>query len=165
MNCHKITLPNDWIAEFNNTGEFHMGAEGWGLLLTGPNQNRINYFNDQVVLVNDDEGVHARSCIRLSDNGVYGYLTTAVDSSWVIDFSRGMIAPHRISIHQRHDGYDETVSVHEQPAFKRTRQYLSVSGKHIYLTFPFTRDEDFPTVWEEYLSIRRRQIDELYFRN
>ncbi len=40
-----------------------------------------------------------------------------------------------------------------------------MTGKHIYLTFPFTKDEDFPKVWEEYLLIRRRQLDELYFRN
>jgi hypothetical protein len=65
----------------------------------------------------------------------------------------------------RHDGYDESISMYEQPAFKRARQYISVTGKHIYLTFPFTKDEDFPNVWEEYLLIRRRQLDELYFRN
>ena len=55
--------------------------------------------------------------------------------------------------------------MYEQPAFKRAREYISVTGKHIYLTFPFTKDEDFPKVWEEYLLIRRRQLDEIYFRN
>ena len=38
-------------------------------------------------------------------------------------------------------------------------------GKYIYLTLPLTKDEDFPKVWDEYLSIRRRQLDELCFRN
>jgi hypothetical protein len=76
-----------------------------------------------------------------------------------------MIAPHRVSIYHYHDAYDESVAAYEQPAFKRARQYISVVGKYIYLTFPLTKDEDFPKVWEEYLSIRRRQLDELYFRN
>lgn len=83
----------------------------------------------------------------------------------MIDFARGMIAPHRIDIRHYHAGYDESVAVTEQPTFKRARQYIQVTGKFIYLTFPFNREEDFPAVWEEYLSIRRRQLDELYFRN
>ena len=61
--------------------------------------------------------------------------------------------------------YDEYISLLEQPAYKRVREYISVIGRTVYLTFPFTRDEDFPKVWEEYLVIRRRQLDELYFRN
>lgn len=74
-----------------------------------------------------------------------------------------MIAPHRVTIRHHHDAYDETLALYEQPAFKRARQYISVVGKHIYLTFPLTRDEDFPNLWEEYLAIRKRQLDELYF--
>ena len=58
--------------------------------------------------------------------------------------------------------YDEYISLLEQPAYKRVREYISVIGRTVYLTFPFTRDEDFPKVWEEYLVIRRRQLDELF---
>ncbi|WP_223488156.1 hypothetical protein [Pseudomonas sp. A-RE-19] len=165
MNKHRITLSNSWIAEFENQGEFRMSAEGWNLILNGPDQKSIQYFNDKIVIVNDDNGAQAKSCIRLSNDGVYGYLSTGLNHGWVIDFARGMIAPHRVSISHRHDGYDESISMYEQPAFKRAREYISVTGKHIYLTFPFTKDEDFPKVWEEYLLIRRRQLDEIYFRN
>ncbi|VVQ05584.1 hypothetical protein [Pseudomonas fluorescens] len=165
MNKHQITLTNGWTATFDNNGEFRMGAEGWSLSLQGPDGRNIHYFADQIVLVNDDDGTQANSCLHLSTDGVYGYLSTAVDSCWVIDFSRCMIAPHRVNIRHYHDTYDESVAAYEQPAFKRTRQYISVVGKYIYLTFPLTKDEDFPKVWEEYLSIRRRQLDELYFRN
>ncbi|MBP5948381.1 MULTISPECIES: hypothetical protein [Pseudomonas] len=165
MNTRQITLANGWTATFENNGEFHMGAEGWSLLLQGPDNRMIQYFADQIVLVNDEDGTQANSCIRLSSDGVYGYLSTAVDNCWVIDFARGMIAPHRVSIRHHHDAYDESVALFEQPAFKRARQYISVVGRYIYLTFPLTRDEDFPKVWDEYLSIRRRQLDELYFRN
>ncbi|WP_259740209.1 hypothetical protein [Pseudomonas brassicacearum] len=162
---HRITLPNGWIAEFENQGEFRMSAEGWNLVLRGPNQKSIQYFKDKIIVVNDDDGTQAKSCIRLSSDGVHGYLTTGLDQGWVIDFARCMIAPHRVQIHHHHDGYDESISMYEQPAFKRTREYISVTGMYIYLTFPFTKDEDFPKIWEEYLQIRRRQLDELYFRN
>ncbi|KTC36398.1 hypothetical protein AO265_39755 [Pseudomonas sp. ABAC61] len=60
---------------------------------------------------------------------------------------------------------EKSISLSEQPAYKRVREYIRVIGWFIYLTFPLTRDEDFPKVWEEYLVIRRRQLDELYFRN
>lgn len=165
MNKHQISLSNGWIAEFENQGEFRMSAEGWNLVLQGPDQRSIQYFRDKIIVVNDDDGTQAKSCIRLSDDGVYGYLSTGLDQGWVIDFARGMIAPHRVSISHSHDGYDESISMFEQPAFKRAREYISVTGKYIYLTFPLTKDEDFPKVWEEYLRIRRRQLDELYFRN
>ena len=165
MNKRQITLANGWTATFENRGEFRMGAEGWGLVLQGPDNRTIQYFADQIILVNDEDGTQASSCIRLSSDGVYGYLSAAINSCWVIDFARGMIAPHRASIYHYHHAYDESISHYEQPAFKRERQYISVVGMHIYLTFPLTRDEDFPKVWDEYLSIRRRQLDELYFRN
>lgn len=165
MNTHTITLANGWVANFENQGEFRMSAESWNLVLHGPDQRTLRYFDDQIVLVNDEDGTQASSCIRLSSDGVYGYLGTALGHGWVIDFARGMIAPHRIDIRHYHAGYDESVAVTEQPTFKRARQYIQVTGKFIYLTFPFNREEDFPAVWEEYLSIRRRQLDELYFRN
>ncbi|MFJ2710774.1 hypothetical protein ACIOZM_07755 [Pseudomonas sp. NPDC087346] len=165
MNKHVVTLSNGWTATFENNGEFRMGAEGWGLLLQGPDNKTIQYFTDQIILVNDDDGTRANACIHLSTDGNYGYFCTAVDSCWVIDFKCAMIAPHRVSIHHYHEVYDESIALYEQPAFKRVRQYISVIGKHIYLTFPFTKDEDFPKVWNEYVSIRRRQLDELYFRN
>ncbi|WP_231669726.1 hypothetical protein [Pseudomonas lini] len=107
MNKHRITLSNGWIAEFENQGEFRMSAEGWNLTLKGPDQKSIQYFNDKIVIVNDDNGAQAKSCIRLSNDGVYGYLSTGLDHGWVIYFARGMIAPHRVSISHRHDGYDE----------------------------------------------------------
>ncbi|MDH2077048.1 hypothetical protein [Pseudomonas atacamensis] len=163
MNTRQITLANRWTATFQNIGEFRMGVEGWGLLLQGPNNQTIKYFADQIVLANDEDGNQANTCILLSGDGVYGYLRTAIDGDWVIDFARGMIAPHRVTIRHHHDAYDESLSLYEQPAFKRARQYVSVVGKHIYLTFPLTRDEDFPNLWEEYLAIRKRQLDELYF--
>ena len=165
MNKHVITLANGWTATFENNGEFRMDAEGWGLHLQGPDDRSIQYFADQIIVVNDDEGTQAQSCIRLSSDGVYGYLSTGMDSSWVIDFARVMIAPHRMNIHHHHDAYDEGISLYEQPAFKRARQYIQVVGKFIYLTFPLTKVQDFPAVWNEYISIRRRQLDELYFRN
>lgn len=165
MSSHSVTLANGWVAMFENQGEFRMSAEGWNLVLRGPDDRTISYFNDQIVLVNDDDGAQARSCISLSSDGIYGYLGTALGHGWVIDFSRSMIAPHRMDIYHHHDGYDESVSVTEQPTFKRARQYIQVTGRFIYLTFPLTREQDFPKVWEEYLAIRRRQLDELYFRN
>jgi hypothetical protein len=165
VNKHTTTLPNGWIAEFENKGEFRMSAEGWDLVLRGPGQKSIEYFKDKIIVVNDDDGAQSQSCIRLSSDGVYGYLTTGTGNGWVLDFARAMIAPHRVDIYHSHDRYDESISIYEQPAFKRARQYISVTGKYIYLTFPFTKDEDFPKVWDEYLLIRRRQLDELYFRN
>ncbi|MFK3788716.1 hypothetical protein ACI2KO_00460 [Pseudomonas piscis] len=165
MNNHHVPLANGWTARFTYRGEFRMGAEGWSLLLEGPGQQRIGYFDSQIVLVNDEDGAQARSCISLSEDGTQGYLAMGPDHGWVLDFARSMLAPHRVNIHHHHPGYDESVSVCEQPTFKRERQYIRVIGKFIYLTFPLTRDEDFPKVWEEYLAIRRRQLDELYFRN
>ena len=163
MKTRHIILANGWTATFENIGEFRMGVEGWSLLLQGPDDQAIKYFADQIVLANDEDGSQANTCILLSVDGVYGYLRTAVDGDWVIDFARGMIAPHRVTIRHHHDVYDESLALYEQPAFKRVRQYLSVAGKHIYLTFPLTRDEDFPKVWDAYLAIRKRQLDELYF--
>lgn len=165
MSTHTIELANGWIAAFANQGEFRMGAEGWNLVLHGPGDQSIHYFSDQVVLVNDDDGTHAKACIQLSEDGVYGYLSTALSTGWVIDFARGMLAPHRIDIRHYHERYDESIALHEQPAFKRARQYIQVKGRFVYLTFPLTREQDFPDVWAQYVAIRRRQLDELYFCN
>jgi len=96
MNTRQITLANQWTATFQNIGEFRMGVEGWGLLLQGPDNQTIKYFADQIVLANDEDGNQANTCILLSVDGVYGCLHTAVDGVWVIDFARGMIAPHRV---------------------------------------------------------------------
>ncbi|UCZ85857.1 hypothetical protein LGQ10_06000 [Pseudomonas sp. L5B5] len=165
MTRHILSLANGWTAEFVEQGEFRMGAVGWNLQLHGPEQQTIGYFKTQIVLVNDEDGERARKAISLSEDGVYGYLSTDMDERWVIDFSRCMIAPHRTTIYHYHYAYDESISLSEQPAYKRVREYIRVIGWFIYLTFPLTRDEDFPKVWEEYLVIRRRQLDELYFRN
>ncbi|MDS9874243.1 hypothetical protein RMI40_05220 [Pseudomonas protegens] len=165
MTTHRISLANGWTAEFTEQGEFRMGAVDWNLQLRGPEQQAIRYFESQIVLVNDEDGVQARKAISLSEDGVYGYLGSDMSHGWVIDFSRCMIAPHRVTISHYHYAYDEYISLLEQPAYKRVREYISVSGRTYYLTFPLTRDEDFPKVWEEYLVIRRRQLDELYFRN
>ncbi|NBF07858.1 hypothetical protein [Pseudomonas sp. Fl4BN1] len=165
MSSHHISLANGWTAEFTNQGEFRMGAEAWNLLLLGPEQQSIQYFTQQIVLVNDDDGSQARSCISLSEDGAYGYLSAGVEHGWVLDFVHCRIAPHRVRISHHHEGYDESVSLFEQPAFKRVREYIRVTGRFIYLTFPLTPDEDFPGVWEEYQQIRRRQLDELYFSN
>lgn len=164
-NTRQIPLANGWIAEFKNQGEFRMGAEGWSLVLHGPHNACIQYFKDQIVVVNDDDGALAESCISLSSDGVYGYLSTGLNHGWVIDFARSMIAPHRITLAHHHDAYDEHLALYEQPAFKRAREYIRVTDRLIYLTFPLTKDQDFPEVWAQYLLIRRRQLDELYFRN
>lgn len=165
MTSRKISLANGWVAEFANQGEFRMDAQGWNMLLQGPNNQAIHYFHDKIVLVNDDDGALAQSCISLSSDGAYGYLSTALNHGWVIDFARGMIAPHRVTLAHHHEGYDEHLSLYEQPAFKRAREYIRLTDRLIYLTFPLTKDQDFPQVWEQYLLIRRRQLDELYFRN
>lgn len=165
MTNHRIELSNGWIAEFANQGEFRMDAEGWNLVLHGPQGQSIQYFNDQIVLVNDDDGTQAKACLQLSEDGVYGYLSTSVGTGWVIDFARGMLAPHRVDIRHYHDVYDESIALTEQPAFQRARQYIQVKGRFVYLTFPFIREAEFPKVWEQYVAIRRRQLDELYFRN
>ena len=85
MTNHRIELSNGWIAEFANQGEFRMDAEGWNLVLHGPQGQSIQYFNDQIVLVNDDDGTQAKACLQLSEDGVYGYLSTSVGTGWVID--------------------------------------------------------------------------------
>lgn len=63
MNTHTITLANGWVASFENQGEFRMSAESWNLVLHGPDQRTLRYFDDQIVLVNDEDGTQASSCI------------------------------------------------------------------------------------------------------
>jgi hypothetical protein len=156
-----VPLPNGWTATFANQGEFRMSTEGWNLLLSGPAHRRINYFEKEIVLVNDYDGMQAESCIRLSDDGNHGYLTTGLEFAWVIDFARCMLSPHRVYIsHHRGDKY---LSAYEQPAFRQTQEYVTISGKLIYITFPFSTDEEFPRVWAHYLESRKRQLEELYF--
>lgn len=132
------------------------------MLLLSPDNRRIQYFMNEIVLVNDEDGSQAQSCIQFSKDQKYGYLTTGLEFGWVIDFSRYAFAPHRVYI-SHHNG-DKYLSAFEQPAFKRTQEYVTIAGKLIYLTFPFCTDEDFPRVWAEYLEIRKRQLDETYFR-
>ncbi len=158
-----VALSNGWNAEFENRGEFRMSTEGWSMFLSNPDQRKIRYFEREIVLVNDHDGTQARSCIRLSDDGKHGYLTTGLEFGWIIDFARCMITPHRVYI-SHHQG-EKYISAYEQPAFKRTQEYVTISGKLIYITFPFCKDEDFPRVWADYLEVRRRQLDELYFRD
>lgn len=156
-----VALSNGWNAEFENRGEFRMSTEGWNMLLYNPDHRKIRYFEREIVLVNDYDGTQAQSCIQLSDDGKHGYLTTGLEFGWVIDFTRCMIAPHRVYI-SHHQG-EKYVSAYEQPAFRRTQEYVTISGKLIYITFPFCKDEDFPDVWKDYLKVRRRQLVEIYF--
>ncbi len=162
MEKRTVQLSNGWTAEFTNRGEFRMASEGWNMLLLGQNGSRIRYFEDEIVLVNDYDGSQAQSCIQLSDDGKHGYLTTGLEFAWIIDFGRCMISPHRVYISHHHG--DKYVSAYEQPAYRKTQEYVTVGGKLIYITFPFCDDKDFSRVWTEYLEIRRRQLDETYFK-
>lgn len=161
METRNWTLSNGWTAEFTNLGEFRMSTEGWDMLLTGPDGQSIHFFQKRIVLVNDYDGKQAKSCIQLSDDGKYGYLTDGLEGAWVLDFLRCMVAPHRFYIHH-HQG-DKSVAAFEQPAFRRTQEYVRISGKLIYITFPFCSDVDLPTMLADYIAVRKRQLDELYF--
>lgn len=158
-----VSLSNGWTAEFQNLGEFRMSAEGWNMLLSGPDEKKIRFFEKEIVLVNDYDGTQAQSCLRLSEDGNHAYLSTGLEFGWVIDFARCMITPHRVYISHHHG--EKYISAYEQPAFRRTQEYVTISGELIYITFPFCTDTEFPRVWGDYLEIRRRQLDELYFRN
>lgn len=160
-NKRTISLSNGWTAEFENQGEFRMSSEGWNMLLLGPNDRIIRWFQKEIVLVNDYDGSQANSCIQLSENGHHGYLSTGLEAHWVLDFQRCMIAPHRLYI-SHHQG-SKYISAYEQPAFQRTQEYVTIQGELIYITFPFCTDGDFPKVWCKYLNIRRRQLNETYF--
>lgn len=162
MDKRIVSLVNGWTAEFANQGEFRMSSEAWNMLLCGPAHRRIRHFEEEIVLVNDHDGAQVRSCIRLSDDGKYAYLTTGLEFAWVIDFSRCAFAPYRVYISHHQD--DKHISVYEQPAFRRAQEYVTISGKLIYITFPFCTDEEFPRVWTQYQDIRKRQIAELYFK-
>ncbi len=162
MEKRTIQLSNGWTAEFTNRGEFRMASEGWNMLLLGPNESRIRHFENEIVLVNDSDGTQAQACIRLSDDRKHGYLTTGLEFAWVIDFERGMFTPHRAYISHHHGS--KYVSAYEQPAYRKTQEYVTIGGKLIYITFPFCSDDDFPRVWTEYLDIRRRQLDQTYFK-
>jgi hypothetical protein len=162
MKNKTVLLSNGWTAEFVNKGEFRMSTEGWSLLLSGPNNRMIRYFEKEIVLVNDYDGKQAESCIQLSEDGKHGYLITGLQFAWVIDFAQGMIAPHRVYI-LHHQG-EKHLSAYEQPAFGQMQEYVRISGKLIYITFPYCKDEEFPGVWAKYLGVRRQQLDELYFK-
>jgi hypothetical protein len=73
-----------------------------------------------------------------------------------------MIAPHRLYI-SHHQG-NKYISAYEQPAFQRAQDYVTIEGRTDLHHFPFCTDDDFPTVWGRYLNIRRRQLDETYFK-
>lgn len=161
MDKHIVQLSNGWMAEFANHGEFRMASEGWGMLLLGPAERCIRYFENEIVLVNDESGSQAHSCIQLSSDGKYGYLRTGLDFAWVIDFDKCMIAPHRVYISHHNGG--KYVSAYEQPAYRKTQEYVTVAGKLVYITFPFCSDNDFPRVWTEYLETRKKQLDDTYF--
>jgi hypothetical protein len=162
MEKRLVTLSNGWNAEFINRGEFRMSSEKWSLLLTGPDLKRIGFFEKEIVLVNDFDGTQAESCIRLSDDGRHAHLTTGLEFAWVLDFQRCMFAPHRVYISHRQA--ENCVLVYELPAFRRTQEFVTISGKIVYITFPFCTGDDFPRAWAEYLDVRRRQLDELYFK-
>lgn len=158
---HTTALPNGWKAEFSYLGEIRMSTEGWDMLLSGPDGQYIRYFQKRVVLVNDYNGEQAQSCIQLSDDGKYGYLKDGLEGAWVLDFARCMVAPHRFYIH--HNQGDKYVSAFEQPAYRRAREYVTVAGKLIYITFPFCSDAELPNMLGDYLAVRKRQLVELYF--
>jgi len=163
MNTNTVLLANGWTAVFTNRGEFRMGAEAWVMLLIGPDHRQIKFFETEIVLVNDNNGKLAQSCIELSDDGRHGYLTTGLDHGWVIDFTRSMIAPHRVYL-SHHQG-ENYLQAYEQPVFKRTQEYVRIANRLIYITFPFCKDEEFTRIWADYIEIRKRQLDEVYFKD
>ncbi len=138
-----------------------MGCVGWDMILNGPEGQTMRYFHDKIVLVNDHDGQKAQSCIELSDDGNHGYLTDDMGGAWVLDFARCMIAPHRLSI-SHHQG-DKYLTAFEQPAFRRTQEYARIRGRLIYITFPFCSDEDISGALDDYIRVRRQQLDALYF--
>ena len=161
METKKTTLPNGWVAEFTNKGEFRMASEGWDMLLFGPDEKTIKYFKDKIVLVNDYDSNQAQSCIELSDDERYGLLSDGLDQKWIIDFNECKIAPFRVYI--SHHQKSKYISAFEQPAYKKAQSYVTISGQLLYITFPFYADVEFPKIWDEYVSKRREQLDELYF--
>src|SRR5690349_1996504 len=108
MNNRTCVLSNGWTAEFTCLGEFQMSAEGWDMLLSGPNGQAICFFQKRIVLVNDYDGKQAQSCIQLSDDGKHGYLKDGMEEAWVLDFERRLVAPHRLYIH--HSQGDKYIS-------------------------------------------------------
>ena len=138
-----------------------MSSDYWDLVLTNSSGDEITYFEDKIILVNDYDGQLADSCLKLSDEGNYGYLSDSLEGKWVIDFDTLKIAPHRWYIHYSYG--DEHLSAYEQPTFRQARHYVRMKNELIYLTFPFTDIDEIDRVIEEYLEIRKEQLTKTYF--
>ena len=69
MESRTVELSNGWSAIFTNRGEFRMGTEGWGMLLSGPNGDHIRFFDDQLIVANDHDGERAASCLKVFGQG------------------------------------------------------------------------------------------------
>ncbi len=165
---YKLTLHNGWMATFSGGREFRMGAYRWGLILFSPDGKRIGYLGNDLILVNSKGIVEENemlSSVVVSEDGKYGHIIGAY-SEWIVDFENCKIAPYRISIDHRHKKEFEdvlVVNVFEQPAYKGANEHLNIKDKHFYITFPFGTDEEIKNTMDEYLEIRRRQLDEVYF--
>ena len=161
MKDYKIKLKNGWVANFTYKGEFKMACEYWDLFLTGPNQEEFSFFKNKIVLVNDYDGTLAEKAIQISTDSKYAYLNTGEDEAWVISFDDGKISPHRLYI--RHNLRSKYLSAYERPAYKGAQEYVQLKNKLIYLTFPFLGGKEMDEKLNEYLAIRRKQLESTYF--
>jgi hypothetical protein len=164
---HNVILTNGWSARFAHKGEFKMGCDYWDLELLSPADSRISFFVNKIVLVNDWDGSSAKECISLTEDGRKGYLRDGLEGAWVIDFECRLLAPHRWHVHHSKQGDSSrrsmSVAAYEQPCYKGFRDYLTVAGKLIYLTFPLSPERELESEINQYLSIRRRQLEEVYW--
>ena len=158
---YNIELPNGWSALFRYKGEFRMGCDGWDLILSHTSGESIDYFTNSPVLVNDYDGSSANNAIKVSNEPNFIVINTDLDSRWVLNLSDRTIAPVLFRIH--HNVKGKYLSALEQPCYKAAQEYIQLKGELVYLTFPLTPVATFKDVFEDYLEIRKRQLEETYF--
>jgi hypothetical protein len=153
-------LPNGWTATFKYLGEFKMGCDYWGMHLA-LNNDSINYFDKKIVLINDYNSESIKKAIRFDRSGIFAKISI-FEEEYIIDFSRLAMTCLKINITcNKGNNY---VTVVDQPAMDRARNYVTVDENMIYCTFPFVEIYRFNKVMDAYLEERREQIMELYFK-
>jgi hypothetical protein len=136
--------------ELVTRGEIAMGSDSYGIRIETNSGNFDNFTKLPVLVGHDDyEG-----CTEVSTCNRY-FLITGAFTTWILDIKDQAISVYKTTIRTEDAEWSE-----EQAIFGKHRHHISSFDRHYYLQFPFVDKDKFEAVYQNYTTLRIRQIYE-----
>ncbi|KJQ84363.1 MULTISPECIES: hypothetical protein [unclassified Vibrio] len=136
--------------EFVSLGEFRMGCEGYGLIIS-TTHGAIDIFKDEIISVNSQD---PERVVMHSKCGDYLLINGEFDQ-YIVDIRELRISVYRTTI--RTNGiWSEEIAV-----FGKEKTHINGFSRHYYVQFPFVIQQDFKKTLSHYKSLREQQLLEM----